>query len=81
MSSTPKWSVHVQVTDLWGGLFEVIKNSVKLDPPEPGLFANFELPKLTVNTPNTTTSEQPEMGDEIWKFFLSGQQLKLQDFE
>ncbi|KAA6399545.1 MAG: hypothetical protein EZS28_004934 [Streblomastix strix] len=57
------------------------KNSEKPEPPEPGLFVNFDPPKFTARTPVTTTVEQQELGDEVGKFLYSKQQPTLQDIE
>ncbi|KAA6366140.1 MAG: hypothetical protein EZS28_038333, partial [Streblomastix strix] len=68
-------------SDLWGGLFDVAKNSVKLEQSEPGLFLNFDLPKFTTKTPVATAVEQPEMGDQIGIFLQYELQSTLQDTE
>ncbi|KAA6370074.1 MAG: hypothetical protein EZS28_034399 [Streblomastix strix] len=60
---------------------KISKNSVKSEPPEPGLFVNFDTPKFTAQTSVTIINEQPEMGDEIWKFLQSKQQPMLQVIE
>ncbi|KAA6380700.1 MAG: hypothetical protein EZS28_023774 [Streblomastix strix] len=78
----PIWSKHEQTSDLWGGQFQKMsKNSIKLEPSEPGLFENFDPPKFTTKTPVTTINEQLEMGDEIGKFLQSELQPTLKDIE
>ncbi|KAA6356765.1 MAG: hypothetical protein EZS28_047707, partial [Streblomastix strix] len=57
------------------------KNSVKLEPSEPGLFVYIDPPKFTAMTPVTTSVEQPAMGDEIGKFLQAELQPTLQDIE
>ncbi|KAA6381706.1 MAG: hypothetical protein EZS28_022768 [Streblomastix strix] len=57
------------------------KNSIKPEPLQPLLFANFDTPKFTAMTPATTISEVPEMADEIGKFLQSELQQTLQDIE
>ncbi|KAA6344518.1 MAG: hypothetical protein EZS28_052235, partial [Streblomastix strix] len=57
------------------------KNSVKPEPPEPGLFANFDPSKFTSRIPVMTIVEQPELGDVIGRFLQSEQQPTLQDIE
>ncbi|KAA6344326.1 MAG: hypothetical protein EZS28_052248, partial [Streblomastix strix] len=57
------------------------KNSIKPEPSEPGLFVNFDTPKLTTKTSITTVNEQQEIGDEIGKFLQSELQPTLQDIE
>ncbi|KAA6391524.1 MAG: hypothetical protein EZS28_012950 [Streblomastix strix] len=71
-----------QASDLWGGHFsKMSKNSIKPEPTEPGLFANFDTPKITAKTPVTATAEKPELRDEIGKFLQSAQHPTLQDIE
>ncbi|KAA6380049.1 MAG: hypothetical protein EZS28_024423 [Streblomastix strix] len=61
--------------------FKMLKNSIKPELSEPGLFVNFDPPKFTTKTPVATTIEQPEMGDEIGKFLQAELQPTLQDIE